>query len=72
MKVDEKNIARNTNYKVFITEKIEDDQGDGCPAPFVLLCRMVTEQSVHSIDKEQNEDKSFTDHRRLLRGVDLN
>ena len=61
VKVDEKNIARNTNYKVFITEKIEDDQGDGCSAPFVLFCRAVTEQSVHSIDKEQNEDKSFTD-----------
>ena len=49
------------NNKVFITEKIEDDQGDGCSAPFVLFCRMVTEQSVYSIDKEQNEDKSFTD-----------
>ena len=46
VKVDEKNIARNTNYKVFIAEKIEDDHGDGCSAPFVLFCRMVTEQSV--------------------------
>ena len=61
VKVDEKNIARNTNYKVFKAEKIQDDQRDGCSAPFVLFCRMVTEQSVYSIDKEQNEDKSFTD-----------